>query len=162
MPFDVPGRKFMFLGARSHPGRCSRSRPVLALGRTQADNGTGRAGRWSPMFSRDPGGSALKTLAPERERAEIRKHPIGCLERRSSIQQAELESFQPRTPSSCGFGHRECPCSESERGLRRWTSCPRPLGQDPFRPEAVDGPSHRSDVGCVAAGREAGFFRSFS
>jgi hypothetical protein len=59
------------------------------------------------------GVSAPKTLAPKRKRAEIRLHPFGCPERRSSIQQAELESFQRRTPFSQGFDRGDCPSCEN-------------------------------------------------
>ena len=143
MPSGARSRKFIFLGVKGHPGRGGRSRVVLAWGRTNADNVTGGRAAGAGVISHDPSVPALKTLAPERERAEIRIHPIGCPERRSSIQQAELESFQPRTPSSCGFGRRERPCSENEHGPRRWTSCPSTVGAGSFRPEHVGGPFHR-------------------
>ena len=96
--------------------------------------------------------SAPKTLAPERKRTEIKVHPIGCLERRSSIHQAELEPFQPRTPSSMAsvVG---MPVQQIELGVkddgRDATGLP---GQDPFRPENCGGFSHRFDVAYVAAG----------
>jgi hypothetical protein len=76
----------------------------------------------------DGGVSGSKTLAPETERAEIKIHPIGCPERRSSIQRAELESFQPRTPSSRGFGRRKCPARKLDPGSDDGRAAPRQPG----------------------------------
>ena len=115
------------------------------------------------MNSDDSGVSALKTLAPERKRAKIKLHPTGCPERRSSIKQAEPESFQPRSPSSHGFGRGDLPVQReliSGSGVER--DAPRPPGQDPFRPENDGGVSRCFDVAHVVVGREADFSRSFS
>ena len=70
------------------------------------------------------GMSAPKTLAPKRKRAEIKLHPFGCLERRSSIQQAELESFQRRTSFSQGFGRGDCPSSENRARVKTTNEMP--------------------------------------
>ena len=70
------------------------------------------------------GVSAPKTLAPKSKRAEIKLHPFGCLERRSSIQQAELESFQRRTSFSQGFGRGDCPSSENRARVKTTNEMP--------------------------------------
>ena len=115
------------------------------------------------MISRDPMVLALKALASERERAEIRVHPIGCPERRSLIQQAELESFQPRTPPSCGLwamGNARAARARVGQAMEEVLQDRR--GRILFGLNMSVAHSTVSDVVYVAAGREVGFSRSFS
>lgn len=101
-------------------------------GRTLAGKVTARTGRGRGVHRFARGEPGFETLAPERKRAEIRTHPFGCLERRSSIQQAELDSFQPRTPSSRGLGRGECPCRDVSPGSYDGRDASRFWGSNPF------------------------------
>ena len=129
-----------FLRVNVDPGRCGLRRPVLPRGRIRTRNVTGRVGRIRRVISCDLGVSALKTLAPESESAEIKIHPIGCPERRSSIHIGRTRIVPTSDTVLPRLRSWEMPVQrEMSPGSDDGRAAPRQPGQDPFRPENVHG-----------------------